>query len=127
MPRGEVTVGGNTFTVKPFHWPAPPLRIAVHPTLTGRLIEVDTTTRLQDVDIVLEGDEQEGWATMTDTMRTAIIALFQAGGAFAVSDWRGNSGTFFFLEEPQFNDIAAGEATPLSTFWGFRFRLGRIT
>lgn len=127
MPRGEVTVGGNVFEVLPFHWPIAPLRLAIHETLTGRRIETDTAVRTQDIEIVLEGDDEVGWARMTDTMKAALEALFQAGAAFIVSDWRGNSASFFFLETPEFRDVGAGEAAPLSTFWAFRLRLGRTT
>jgi hypothetical protein len=128
MPeRGVVTIGGFTIEVKPFYWPAAPLRIGVHDTAAGRLIEVDTTTRLQDVEILLEGDEQTGWRLMTDTMRANIETLFQAGAAFTVVDWRGNTGTFFFLEAPTFGDLAGIESAPLTAYWTFSFRLGRIT
>lgn len=126
--RSEVTVGSQTFVVRPFLWPVAPLRVGVHVVQAGRLIEVDSTTRLQDVDVLLEGDETTGWATMTNTVKAAIEALFQAGAAFMVSDWRGNTGTFFFLEPPTFEDVASDEAAPLTTtYWTFRLRLGRST
>lgn len=127
LRRGEVTIGAQTLEVKPFYWPVPPLRTVEHVTATGRLVEVDTTTRLQDVEIELVGDEETGWRLMTDTLRAALEALFQAGAPVTVTDWRGNTGTFMFLDAPEFEDIASSEATPLLAFWGFRLRLGRIT
>lgn len=125
LERGQVTVGASTFTVKPFHWPAAPLPIGVHEASGGRIIELDTGTRLRDVEITLEGDDETGWATMTDALRATIVTLFQTGVAFTVTDWRGNTGSFFFLEAPEWRDIVGVEAVPLTTYWGFRFRLGR--
>lgn len=128
MPdRGQVTIGGHTISVRPFYWAVAPLPIGVHDTAGGRIIELDTATRLRDVEILLEGDEREGWATMTDTMRANMETLFQAGVAFTVTDWRSNTGTFFFLEAPVFTDLAGIEGAPTTSYWGFRLRLGRVT
>ena len=127
MQRGEVTLETITLEVLPFDWPVALLRIGIHETATGRLVERDTTTRVQDVDLALEGNEETGWARMNEATKALIEAQYQAGAQVTITDWRGNTGEFFYSAPPEFRPVAAEVAVPLDSYWAFRLQFIRVS
>ncbi len=128
LEYGQVDIAGVILTVEPYEWPPAVLRTAIHETATGRLVEIDPTVRVQDVDLVLEGTERTGWLGMTDTQRAAIITQWQAGITRLIQDWRGNSGTFFYSAQPEFRPVATDDTqSPPGTYWAFMLRFIRVS
>jgi hypothetical protein len=125
LQPGQVTIGTVTVEVRPFAWPVAVVRTAVHVTATGRLVEVDATPRVQDVDLELVGDERTGWATMSDSVRAALEAQYAAAAPVTITDWRGNTGTFMYAAPPAFDFAAMDEAGV--AYWTFRLRFVRVS
>lgn len=129
MAYGDVTIGAaGTFQVVSFAWPSTVRRVGIHVTAEGRLYEVDSATRLTDVDLELVGSDVTGWADMTEAAKNAIEDQYRAGVAVTITDWRGNTGTFLYVEAPRFEPVAAdGEGSPTNSFYKFTLRLARVT